>query len=210
MMEARRKNEVWKIVNRERRRVRKVDEGIRREEWEEYFMGLLGDVWNRVVREYERGSMVEDRKEDINRREMKRTIRRLKDGKAAGIDGLPEEVWRYGGKELERWAEEFLDKIWRGEGWPESWRKGLIVTIVKRGERRKVADYRGITLMPSMYKLYRMILAKKLREEMEGKGVIPQTQTGFRKGMGTIDIIHVLNYVVNKQIGRVGRRYLIR
>lgn len=77
MMEARRENEVWKIVNRGRRRVRKVDEGIRRKEWKEYFMGLLGDVWNRVVREDERGSMVKDGKEDINRREMKRTIRRL-------------------------------------------------------------------------------------------------------------------------------------
>lgn len=114
MMEARRENEVWKIVNRGRRRVRKVDEGIRREEWKEYFMGLLGDVWNRVVREDERESMVEDGKEDINRKEMKRTIRRLKDGKAAGIDGLLGEVWRYGRKKLERWAEEFLDKIWRG------------------------------------------------------------------------------------------------
>lgn len=32
-MKARRENEVWKIVNRgRRRRVRKVDEGIRREE----------------------------------------------------------------------------------------------------------------------------------------------------------------------------------
>lgn len=36
--------------------------------------------------------------------------------------------------------------------------EGLIVPIVKKGERRKVVDYRGKTLMPSMYKLYRMIL----------------------------------------------------
>lgn len=32
MMEVRRESEVWKIVNRDRRRVRRVDEGIRRKE----------------------------------------------------------------------------------------------------------------------------------------------------------------------------------
>lgn len=48
-------------------------------------MGLLGDVWNRVVREDERGSMVKDGKEDINRREIKRTIRRL--GRRQGLGG---------------------------------------------------------------------------------------------------------------------------
>lgn len=31
-------------------------------------------------------------------------------------------------------------------------------------------------------------------------------QTGFRKGMGTVDNIYVLNYMVSKQIGRVGGR----
>lgn len=57
--------------------------------------------------------------------------------------------------------------------------------------------------MSSMYKFYTMILVERLREEVEGKGVILQTQTGFRKRMGTIDNIYILNYVVNKQIGRV-------
>lgn len=40
--EARRESEVWEVVNKERRKTRRVDEGIKRGEWEEYFMGLLG------------------------------------------------------------------------------------------------------------------------------------------------------------------------
>lgn len=33
-MEAKRESKVWKIVNRDRRRARRVNEGIKREEWE--------------------------------------------------------------------------------------------------------------------------------------------------------------------------------
>lgn len=32
--------------------------------------------------------------------------------------------------------------------------------------------------------------------------IIPQNQMGFRKGMGTVDNIYVLNYIANRQLGR--------
>jgi len=41
-----------------------------------------------------------------------------------------------------------------------------------------------------------------LREEVEGKGLIPSIQMGFRKGMGMIDNIYTLNYLINRQIGK--------
>lgn len=47
-------------------------------------------------------------------------------------------------------------------------------------ERAK--KYKGVTLMSIMYKIYVTVLAKKLREEVEEKKIIPY-QTGFRKGM---------------------------
>ncbi|KMQ87127.1 phosphatidylinositol glycan anchor biosynthesis [Lasius niger] len=39
--------------------------------------------------------------------------------KAAGIDGMPNEVWKYGGEEMEKWVEEICRRVWREEGWPE-------------------------------------------------------------------------------------------
>jgi len=56
--------------------------------------------------------------------------------------------------------------------------------------------------MPLMYKIYTTILAKRLREEVEEKGIIPSNQTGFRKGMGTMDQIYTLNYLVNRQLSK--------
>ena len=44
------------------------------------------------------------------------------------------------------------------------------------------------------------MLANRLEEEVEGKGMIPPNQTGFSKGLGTIDNVYVLNYIVNRQV----------
>lgn len=46
-------------------------------------------------------------------------IRSLKDNKAIGIDGIANEVWKYGGKKLEDWMRRQCNRIWRGEGWLE-------------------------------------------------------------------------------------------
>lgn len=35
---------------------------------------------------------------------------------------------------------------------------------------------------------------------MEEKGVLPPSQTGFRKGLGTTDNIYVINYLMNRQV----------
>lgn len=111
-------------------------------------------------------------------------------------------MWRYGGEDIEDWAWNFCNKIWRGEGWLESWKEGIIIPIAKKGEGKGVEDYRGITLMPTLYKVYAMIMAGRLEEEVERKGIIPQNQTGFRRGMGAMDNIYVINYLINRQLGR--------
>jgi len=94
------------------------------------------------------------------------------------------------------------NRIWRGKGWPEEWKKGIVIPIRKKGQGRLVEDYRGVTVMPTLYKIYTTALAERLREEVEGREILPPSQTGFRKGMGTMDNIFVLNYLINRQIGK--------
>lgn len=42
-------------------------------------------------------------------------------------------------------------------------------------------------------------LAERLKKEEE-KGLLPASQTGFRKELGTVDNKYVLNYLINRQI----------
>jgi len=80
------------------------------------------------------------------------------------------------------------------------------VPIVKKGEGGNVDKYKGVTLLPILYKLYVSVLAERLNVEIERKGIVPQNQTGFRKEMGTVDNIYTINYLINKQLGRKGRK----
>lgn len=56
--------------------------------------------------------------------------------------------------------------------------------------------------MPSLYKVYASILAERLVEDIEDKGIVPGNQAGFRWGIGTMDQIYAINYLINRQLGR--------
>jgi len=46
-MEVRRDKDVWELINRERKKKRRINEGFEMEEWKEYFMSLLGGIERR-------------------------------------------------------------------------------------------------------------------------------------------------------------------
>lgn len=56
--------------------------------------------------------------------------------------------------------------------------------------------------MPTFYKVYVTTLAERIRWETKKKGIKPHDQTSFKKGMGTINNICILNYMINKQLGK--------
>jgi len=71
---------------------------IEREEREKYFREMLGGVKRKEVKEGEVTKEVRVEGE-LEKVEIRRAIRNLKEGKAIGIDGIPSEVWKYGGKD---------------------------------------------------------------------------------------------------------------
>lgn len=77
----------WEVINRKRRRGSRINEGIEMEVWREYFMRLMGGMEGRVVRGGGR-RVVEVGEREISRKK----IGSLKDGKAAGMDEVPNEV----------------------------------------------------------------------------------------------------------------------
>jgi len=135
---AKTEGQVWELVSRERKKRRGISGKIKEEEWVEYFKRVLGGVGRRVVRG-RRG----DKEEEITREEVRVAVKGLKEGKAAGGDGLPREVWKYGGERLEEYVREICNRIWRGEDWIDEWCEGIVVPIRKQGKEEKVEDGGG-------------------------------------------------------------------
>lgn len=197
----------WEVINRERGNRKDINREIGMREWTDYFKRMGGGVNNRIRGEG-RKFIKENDIEEVRREEVEKAIARLKRGKAAGHDEIEGEALKFGGEKVRKEMWEIVRRVWRGEGWPEDWKTGLIVPLVKKGVGKSVEEYRGITLMPIGYKVYAEVLRGRLEKEVEKTGGIPHNQTGFRTGMGTMDNIYTLNYIVNKNLGKKGGKLI--
>lgn len=88
-----------------------------------------------------------------------------------------------------------IRKVWNEEKIPKEWKTSIIVPLRKRGELGKT----GISLLCSAYKVYAGILRNRLEREVEGKGMLAESQTEFRKGKSTLDNVFVLNHITQRE-----------
>ena len=76
---------------------------------------------------------------------------------------------------------------------PKVWSVGLIKPIYKKkGEKSNPENYRLITLVSCLGKLFTGILSNRLYTYAEQSDVLTSSQTGFRKGRSTTDNIFIL------------------
>jgi hypothetical protein len=74
---------------------------------------------------------------------------------------------------------------------PDEWKESIIVPINKKGDKKDCNKYRGISLLPTTYKVLSNILLSRLipyAEEITG-----YHQCGFRRNMSTTD--HKFSFV---------------
>ncbi|KAJ4426643.1 hypothetical protein ANN_26441 [Periplaneta americana] len=90
----------------------------------------------------------------------------------------------------------FLNLIWEGQGFPESWTKSIVIPIHKRGDLKITDNYRGISLLNAGYKIYANILKNKLNKHYDN--IISEEQNGFRRGRSCCDGYFALKLLVEK------------
>jgi sorting nexin-29 len=128
--------------------------------------------------------------------EVKKALSELKNSKAAGKDEIPVELLKHGSEQLHQSIHRVLLRIWQDEEVPTSWLDGLICPIYKKGHRLECANYRGITLLNSAYKILSRILFNRLRPLEES--FVGEYQAGFREGRSTTDQMFSLRMILDK------------
>lgn len=166
--------EVWRYINKFKKKKEKIDENIDLESWKAHFMDLLrGSNERKITRiemnedmESKKQERVDDEVEETEQQQMREELiaqlKKLKKGKAPGEDGIENEAWRLMPKEIGEVMWKLLSNIWKNGDIPDDWNKGMICPIFKKGEKSDVKNYRGITLMDSAYKIYANILNERL------------------------------------------------
>jgi hypothetical protein len=144
----------------------------------------------------------------ITRGEIVRELKLIKSGKAAGKDGIVTELLKKGGEGMVDVLETIFNKVFEEEKIPEDWKIGMIFPIFKGGDPQDPSDYRGITLLSIVGKLFSRVINARLSKAMEKEKRIAEEQGGFRVGKSTQDQLFILNNVVADRMAKDLPTYL--
>ena len=129
-------------------------------------------------------------------REVKDAIRRLKNNKAAGKDGIGAELIKMGPEKLASCLHRMIVRIWEVEQLPEEWKEGVISPIYKKGDKLDCDNYRAITILNAAYKVFSQILFSRLSPITEE--FVGSYQAGFMMGRSTTDQIFTVRQILQK------------
>ena len=109
-------------------------------------------------------------------------------GKACGEDGITPEFLKYGG--LDDIVLGFVNQAYTEGGIPEKWKILIIVPVPKKGDLTKPDNYRGISLISLVMKLYNRLIMNRLRPALDP--LLRTAQNGFRAKRTTVGQIVAL------------------
>ena len=97
--------------------------------------------------------------DEIKVEEMKTAVSAMKRNKATGPDGIPAEVWKFGGEKVGLWLCTIFNKIINGDPMPNDWRKSSLVPVFKnKGDILSCTNYRPIKLLPHAFKIWERVI----------------------------------------------------
>ena len=123
-------------------------------------------------------------------------LSKLKKGKAGGKTGIMPELIVHGGAELIDRLLQLIQHVWQEGTVVEDWRDAEIVPIPKKGNLKLCDNWRGISLLDVAGKVFARILQERLQKLAEK--VLPESQCGFRKGRGCVDMIFAARQLLEK------------
>lgn len=129
--------------------------------------------------------------------EIRQAVKELKRNKSPGIDQILNEHIQITLDMMLPTYTNLFNLIFDNATIPESWLMGEILPIYKnKGDIKNPENYRPITLLSCIGKLFTSIINSRLNNFAEKQDLITNSQTGFRKGFSTADNIFVINSLI--------------
>ena len=145
----------------------------------------------------------------ITQDEIENSIKCLKIGKSHGLDGIGAEFYRNTSSLITPYLLTLFNNILNTGQFPAMWCESIIVPIYKSGAKDNPSNYRGISLINTMYKIFSIILNRRIYDWVEMNGILDESQSGFRAGYSGIDNIFSLQSMVQKYLSKTGGRFYV-
>lgn len=194
--------EAWRVVNevtgRKRAKEGQVSGNSPEERvttWFTHFQKLLGEPPTVEDPDEEIPSIFADLDIDdglFTLDEFRRVKASLQLGKAAGPDNIPPEVFKQ--CDFEEICLDFCNKALIENDKPELWSYMNIIPVPKSGELSNTNNYRGISLMCIIAKMYNRLILNRIRSVINPK--LRRNQNGFRPKRTTVAQILTLRRII--------------
>lgn len=194
-----RSREAWKTIKNlrtNRKETSRIDL-IEERSWIEHYSQLLTETRPQFTNISTTTYEVEyDEDDEITVQEVENAIRTLKNRKSCGPQGIPNELLKHSPQVLRELLAYVFTLFYKGHDLPHEWTKAHINNIYKKGDRKNCSNYRGLSVINSLSRLYGKIIKNKIEKEMTDV----EEQNGFRAGRSCMDSIFSLKQVIEKRL----------
>ena len=178
------------------------------EQFEEHFKNL---TFNRDIQpQSETGETIETVYDELDlpftEKELDDGIKTLKRDKSTGFDNMMNEYIIMSKNFIKPVLCKLFNCILSAGDFPELWVKSIIIPVFKKGDVNDPGNYRGISLVSHIGKLFTTLINARLVKWSADHGVLTDAQFGLRPGYGTTDAIFALNSLISKSL-RSGKRF---
>ena len=149
-------------------------------------------------------AMVEGPVEKVSLKEVREAIRKMKQGKAAGLSEVTTEMIVAGGRIAEEVMLQLCQRVLDGKGIPNEWKTSVVVPIFNgKGDVMNCGSYRGVKLLDHGMKIIERVLERRIRALVD----VDEAQFGFMPGKGTIDALFLVRRLQEEHRAKDKRMY---
>ncbi len=183
----------WSAVKRYRNKSQHANI-VSEEAWIDFHKTILPAL-NSTSKLYE-GNKCTELEQPITKHELIKAIRKSPLSKSVGPDGIQNEFIKY----LPAVGIDNLlgifNNIFGIEKPPADWIQSITAMIYKKGDSKDPMNYRPISLLNHLLKIFTQIIQTRLSAWADENGSLPACQAGFREGRSTEDQVFCLNTAI--------------
>ena len=131
--------------------------------------------------------------------EVELAIEKLKSHKSLGTVQIPAELIKAGGRIVRSEIHNLIISFWNKE-----WMGSIILPVYKKGDKTDCSNHRGLSLLPTTYKIVFKILLSRLIPNAEG--IIGDHQCGFRRNSSTTEHVFCIRQILIKKNGNTKKQ----
>ena len=147
-------------------------------------------IWNSFYLEY------------TSETEIFNILRKLQVNKGAGIDGIRPKDLKENAEILCPVVANLINKIFTSNQIPDFMKKSIIRPIFKSGRKSDYNNYRPISILPVLEKVFEEVLVTRLTSYLAKNKIINQNQYGFQKGKSINKLLGNFADVLNTNMSK--------